>query len=269
MVRKHFDTPAAYADYVQNTQSKRRYESHEFNIANGYNLLRNPATDTTLVNAAREQLSKLLIDIPTTRREFTSEVAGAFPNVPAFLSGDPECMWLPYATDDSTAPIKIYVHILCSAAISNEATLIKRGVALMALIIALSERRQVTVCSYAAMGTVLNPRTQSTQTGAIVSYDIPTTPLIIAQIVANLVKPDVTRAIALHAVNVTAYNDGHWVRGHDSHNNYNEEQVRADLNAAPDDIIIPGLHANSPLLADPIKWLNTEINRALNLKESN
>lgn len=238
---------------------------HDYDFKAGTHAILNPGEDTTLVNAAREMLDKLMLDMPSTRREFASSVVGAFPNIGAYASGDPECMWMPYATEDDYAPINIWVQVGASQGIvsDHKDALMKRGIVLMALAIALSERRPITLNCYHACSK------RGGRDGTIVSWRVPTAPFVIAEVCTNLADPNVIRDVAYCANHGVALEHGYsglqpaWLQGHDP-SNPNIEQCAIDLGADPvNDIILAGFHLHDTLITHPIEWLNDKISQAL------
>lgn len=260
--RIHCSTTAELVNLAR--QGSKLKTHRDFDLEAGISAVLNPAENTALTEQARTMLDKLMLDIPSTRREFVSEVVGAFPNAPAYATGDPECMWLPYASEDEYQPIRIFIQVSCSQGIASDQPqlLIKRGVVLMALIIALSERRQISLVCYHASQDARNSR--SSRAVHLVSWDVPTAPLIISQISTHLANPDVCREVAYCANSaVSGIHGNYWLDGHDP-TNPNYDKMRHDLSANPDDIIISGLHLHDPMIIRPLEWLNEKIALTLN-----
>lgn len=259
----HVDSPSALADLAE--LGRAHHQTPTFDLQAGINALRDPTNNPVLVERARSLLDKLMLDLPSTRREFASSVVGAFVNVGAYAAGEPECMWMPYATEDEYSPINIWIQVSASYGIVSSSrgaeVLTKRGTVLMALIIALSERRIVTLnCYHATAGSGTGRRD-----GSIVSWRVPTAPLVIAQIVTNLCDPNVVRDAAYFANDqVNGRHVGNWLQGHDP-TQPNPLQAAHDLGADPlNDIIIAGLHLeHEPMIAKPTEWLNEKITQAL------
>lgn len=260
----HVSTPAELAGVAELARANLRSRPPSFDLDAGLHAIRFPAENPKLLKEANDLLDKIMLDLPTTRREFQSEVVGAFPNVGAYAAGDPECMWLPYAAEDSHQPIKIWVQVSASAGIVYSADgalqLTKRGVTLMALIIALSERRQVSLTCYHACAGI-------SRDGGIVSWDVPTAPLVIPQVLTSLADPNVVRDVAYFANDyVNGRHVGQWLHGHNP-TRPDYDVMRQDLGASSDDIIVAGMHVSDPLITNPIKWINEKLADAL--KERN
>lgn len=71
-----------------------------------------------------------------------NSVAGAFPDVGAFLAGSPDSMRILRRESLETAPIKVFICTTCSAGVSTEFLLI-RGISLLAFLLALIRLRPV------------------------------------------------------------------------------------------------------------------------------
>lgn len=84
---------------------------------------------------------------------YVQDVCGEFPNVPAFLAGDVECMMRKGETEMATdrSPLKVFIGVGAGANWTAD-ELINRGVYVMALVQLLSERRAVELFWYCAFG---------------------------------------------------------------------------------------------------------------------
>jgi len=104
--------------------------------------------DTALVPEAELLLSKLDTAIETTRPQWQRSPAGAFCSVPDVLAGLPTPMRRRVDVPDERAPITILVCSSCSAGIDAK-TMQKRGTVILALVMALSRLRPVSLQSLA------------------------------------------------------------------------------------------------------------------------
>lgn len=273
LVRKHFTHPARYADWLAEQHASDadalayaaksnmgRYpwarESYAHTAhAKGMPLLLNG--DTSLVPEARKLINSLTAKLPTVRALWQPNVAGAFPIVPAALAGSPMTMMQYTRKPNDNAPIRIFVNVLPSGACTTT-QLLRRGAVLSALALLLSKRRSIVkITPYA-------DQPASDGRGVVVSWDLPSTPVNLAQWCASLGQPDLVRSTSMYAagcLNPTV--NGGWLRGHCPGYRYNEKQVRADLGAKPDDVVIPALFAHDKLINEPLAWLNAELERIL------
>src|SRR5438046_5507292 len=87
-------------------------------------------------------MDQFTVDIALPVRTMVADCAGAYPIVPDYLMGMPDCMRRRTATDDDAAPIQIYVPVGSQATITAE-QLRRRGCAILALTMALARVRPV------------------------------------------------------------------------------------------------------------------------------
>lgn len=94
--------------------------------------------DETHVPAAAALMREIedKIDLAALARHWQPAVAGSYPNVPDFLSNEPQCMRKMSDTYNDTGLIRIYNCISCSSGIEGQQQ-IKRGLATIALVQAL------------------------------------------------------------------------------------------------------------------------------------
>jgi hypothetical protein len=95
-----------------------------------------------LIKAERQRAEKL--DVQVCFPSWQADVAGAFPDVPAFVAGDPMSMRRMVNQVSDTRPIRIFVGMASSCTFSAE-QLAKRGALVSALALQLSKTRSVDV----------------------------------------------------------------------------------------------------------------------------
>src|SRR5207237_6907177 len=101
------------------------------------------------VAAAEAMLASIQASLPDTlARRWELTYAGAFPCVPAYLSGEPESMWMLADSPTESSPVRIYICSTSSAGVSH-ADLLKRSCACLALVMLASRTRPVELYSYA------------------------------------------------------------------------------------------------------------------------
>jgi len=259
IARRHFSSVYSYSDYCEaNPYRDGGWGYGKDRLANGIRMLREG--DTQLVAAAEQFMAQVSAKLPSLAPVTVWDVSGDYVDVPAYLSGEPECMTYEESDDDPSAPIRIWVNVLPSGGISS-AQLSKHGAVISALAMVLQQARSnVKVTAYADLA--WNARKQ----GAVVSWDLPTSPLVLSALTASLAQPDIARATTVHAcrtLNPGIGQEGDWLRGHCPNYAYDDAWVREDLGAAPDDVVVPGLHLHSPHLVDPLRWVNDQIDRIL------
>lgn len=100
--------------------------------------------DPSAVAASDKLLDSLeqYLHIASSRFKMVDDVAGAMPNVPAYLAGQPLSMRRRQRTSDEQAPLTVVLDVTSSASITAD-QLKKRGAAILAFVRAMITRRPV------------------------------------------------------------------------------------------------------------------------------
>jgi hypothetical protein len=107
----------------------------------------NGGTDE-LVPQAEALIAKIQATLPETDSPcWTLDIGGAFPCVPAFLSGEPESMWSKHELQDERAPLRVYASMCCSASVGAE-DMQRRGAGILAFVLLASRTRAVELYLY-------------------------------------------------------------------------------------------------------------------------
>lgn len=195
-------------------------------------------------------MNQVMQNLPTFSRQWTQEVAGFLPNVPAYLAGDPASMWNMRTDRSENSPVRIFVNILPSSSNTREQVLM-RGAAICALALVLQQKRSIVrISPYADLGH------NETEHGAVISFDL-SSPLSTSELLAALADNHV-RSLS-GAFNGKYTSGGGWVLGHDPTRFYSDALCKKHLNASPDDIVVPAIHAWDTLLRDPIAWIHQRL----------
>jgi len=112
--------------------------------------------DESLVEEATKLLDKFDLASETVRRQYVPSVAGAFPIVPDYLSGMPECMRRMQEVSDTSNPIRIVVNMTSSAGVNDE-QLLTRGVTILAFVMAVAQSRPIELSAFTGVSGALNP----------------------------------------------------------------------------------------------------------------
>jgi hypothetical protein len=178
MIKQYESIAALRADYIAKCSNTRGYNfaNNEWygNESETLTLQLTDTGDTRLVAEAERQMSKLDNIIETPKRVWDRNVAGAYCCIPDVLAGRPTPMRRQVVIPDDHAPITILVVTTSSAGI-NAATLAKRGTTILALVMALTRVRPVTLHQLA----ILNGRNDGTGE-TIITAQINTHPLDLA-----------------------------------------------------------------------------------------
>lgn len=196
------------------------------------------------------EVESLIPQAPTSRHEIIDDVVGAFPNVPAFIAGQPLSMRRKVKRPNEFQPIAVVVDLTSSAAISAD-TVAKRGAAILALVRALSARRPVELW----IGCGLDANHQRNALWQF--YKMDTAPLDLARTAFMLAHPGACRG-AMHQIAFQApYGyKGNWPYGTGP---VREEKFRAILAQAmphvTDVIACPSIYVTDQSITDPVAWI--------------
>lgn len=187
------------------------------------------------------------LTMPSARKAWADGVAGALPNVQAFLVGTPLTMRRKVRTNDDCAPLTIYAELFASQSFTP-AQIIARGAAILALVRIMSARRPVTL--YAGCST--ENREKSHHICAMTRID--TAPIDLARAAYAITNPAFLRRVtfsALHQFDVsqslpapTAYHS----------------RAFANVFASGETLILPPLVSdNNESIRDPQGWIARQI----------
>jgi hypothetical protein len=188
---------------------------------------------------------------PTARHEWADEVTGHFPNVPAYIAGQPLNMRRRVKREHEASPIAIAVDLSSSGVISAQ-HMEARGSAILALVRAPSSRRPVEL--YFGSG-------NDARGGDCLHqfYKMDTTPLDLARAAFCLSSVAVSRG-ALFSIVKNGYG-GRLQQPYLSHmgitiagRNYRDTIKRA-LPHIEDVIAVPQIYAADRSITDPVGWV--------------
>lgn len=271
LVRKHFNSTTEYAAWVREpliNLDKEVFYGNSYTgkrrALQGLDLL--TTGDETHVSRARDLLSKFQENIEVPIHRWENRPAGVFPNVPAFLAGNPECMWSKELDTSDHSPLRVWVGVTSTWYVTEE-QLRDRGVVLAALAIALSEKRPVYITPWIHRGERGSRRRygrSSEPVGALLSWDLATSPLVLSELMASVADPLITRHLGLpacHLVNpeCTDPSAPYHPYVYDEYYGSKSSKVRKALGCADNDLYIPMCEGSDPLLNDPITWLQNTI----------
>lgn len=106
--------------------------------------------DISRVEKAELILETLQCDTQIDRIEWRNGIGGVFPNIPEFLANSPECMRQRVHVQTERTPLDVYVDLTSAAGIGHE-DLLKRGIAILAMILQTQKVRQVNLTAYCAL----------------------------------------------------------------------------------------------------------------------
>jgi len=215
------------------------------------------AGDTKLVPEAEAVLAKLNTEIAVPRRQWERAPAGAFCSVPDVLAGLPTPMRRLAHRQDERAPITILVTTTSSAGI-EAAALRKRGTVILALVMALSRIRPVSLRQL----TVLDgPRDGTGET--VITAEINTTPLDLATACYVLTSAGFARRLTYGLAKCLNDFSGGWPRGYrlGSSSSYFTALVPRLGLEPKQTLVVASAELYDQLLTSPVDWVNAQVAR--------
>lgn len=212
-----------------------------------------------LVPMAEQYLSKIESGgIETTRATWSPSLAGAYPIVPEFLAQRPDCMRRRMDEQGERHPVRVYVDSTSSGGIEAE-ELKKRGAAILAFVMALAQERPVELWQYGC----LDGHGYRTNIAAL-AVRLPTAPLNLSVCAHLLTSQMWVRGIGYGYAKQKHGAAGGWAFGETPDHNRDSRYtrlMRAAFDMEPEDVLVPGIYINDPLISDPVNWINRELAR--------
>jgi len=220
-----------------------------------------------LVPKAQEMLDQIdATGLDLARAEWVNDVAGALADVPAFLAGHHASMKAKRVLRDDRAPIRIFTDLTSSAMIDHS-VLAKRGTAMLALTMALSQARPVECFAVVALNH------NKGKGAAIAVVTIPAAPLELSTACHVLTSASFARSLGYGVLMHKLNSGGGWAWNIDPFGSSRERfilSMRSALGMTPADIYLPPPHYDQhsePIIKDPIRWINDELRKAGALME--
>lgn len=253
-----YDSMSKLADDVE------KYKSHYYNdkawtggetCDQVIHHLRNGG-DIKLAQRARDYLDNFNMAISTEIPIHTPSPFGGRFIIPEAILGWPEPARRLQRTMDDAAPLTVYYSNTCSAGIQVD-QMIKRGMAIMAFVMAMSYIRPVKVVYFSEL--------QAQDGWCNITFDVPTSPMSLSEAAYCTGSMSLTRG-AVYAIG-TGKNCGfhggwasHYLsKGGDKRKKEYTEHLRKEFGARHDDVIIGSVYLDDPLITDPVKWLKTTL----------
>jgi hypothetical protein len=209
--------------------------------------------DMKFVPGANAIIAKHLseIDISSLTTKWELSPVGAFPCIPAYLAGEPENMFQQHVVTHNTAPVRVFVCGTSSGGIGAE-ELTKRGIAILAFSMALSQARPVEMWFF-----------QNLQGSGVHLTKLSTQPPVLSELCAVIPSIPFSRGLGydMQGKLFTGWHGG-WSRF-----GYDLEGCRQLLCATDNDVVVPAIYIGDELTLNPIAWVKRELTRILNLRE--
>lgn len=269
MLKQYPSVAALRQDYITHVQGRDKrgyghYNSDDMDVSwyggetTAQTLALSLSGDTKLVAEAEALLTKLDLVIETPRKQWERAPAGVFAVVPEVLAGLPTPMRRQVTTYEDVAPISVYVSTSSSAGI-GASVLRKRGTVILALVMALSRVRPVSLHALAFMD---GYKDHSGET--ILTAQINTSPLDLATACYTLTSAGFARRMTYDLA--TALNDfrGGWPKAYGYGNRANTyyDYLKGIMGTDPTKTLIVGAaELHDKLLTKPLEWIQDQITR--------
>lgn len=262
-----FDSPAEFGTHYL---ANKFYGNHSDNSKAWYaNLSESQAAnlaivgDSSKVDDAEKLIEKFQTQIETSSFMDMPSVAGCYPCVPDAIMGEPESMREPMEIHSDHAPLTILVDIASSGGI-NAQQMEKRGTSILALVMALSATRPITLKVFSAGNGTEN---KAGDGFSITAVNINTTPLDIAT--AAYVLCNVGYCRRLHYDYQYQYFGftGKWAQFkglgvYASDTEEYAEKIKQYLDVDGECLYITGaLSTNETVISDPELWLKQQLEK--------
>lgn len=185
-----------------------------------------------------------LVDIPVRARARIHDVAGGCPDVPAYLMGEPEHFNALRVVESEATPVRVFVPLVCSAAISAD-KIAERGAAIAAFCIALGTVRPVQLYGYTAGDGKRN-----------LCVQLATAPFVASEVGYCLTSPAFMRQVCYGWLDTRDWS-GAWA----DWSGYGQRCPRQAIGAADEDLVLDYAFSADGRIADADKWLRETLAR--------
>ncbi len=202
------------------------------------------------MDAAEAMIDKIEHEnITSYQSQWSDNVAGAFPIVPAAIIGSPFSMRVKNDFASSQAPIRIYASCCTSAGV-DAPKLAKRGAAILALVLKLTETRTVELYIVAEL-----EGSSKNGLSAIPCVRIDTSPLDIKAATYALTSPAFLRQLCFKAAAPHGYS-GRWAYNSNPQNVEFQEKAKSELGCLENDLYIRGGFLGDKNINNPVEWVS-------------
>lgn len=223
--------------------------------------------DVSKVADAEKLLDKIEVQLHLESSIWQNDVVGAYPDVPAFLANEPECMRRRVVTEDDRSPLRVWVDVSSSGGISWE-QLLPRGIAALALVMQLIRSgRAVELWTFISVHGRINGQ-------SAICVKMNTTPIDVASVAYCLTSQGYARGLCYGAARQFNGFAGSWGKNYVHCGSLAERIAGARKTlqglTAPQDIILPAPFYDDMrnkgeaglIFRDPVKWVLEACKRA-------
>ncbi len=215
--------------------------------------------DNSYVEEAEKLLDKLDASIEMPQATWQASIYGAYPIVPEFLAGSITPMRHRVEATNDTTPIAIYVSTTCSAVIGSS-DMLKRGTAILALVLKLQQVRPVELYLLAET----HGRTDGEYLQVI---RIESKPVDISVAAFVLCHVGFARHLTYGVAKALDGFNGSWPNNYQSGGKGWEMHVREVLEMSPNDLYIGAARAWDDMIKHPVEWVNAQVKQFLGMRE--
>ena len=263
MIKRYDSTAALRADYIARKCHRGSTDRSWYGNETESNTLDFALTgDTRLVPQAEKVLDQLNRTIETPRKIWEPAMVGAYYAVPDVIAGRPMSMRQQGTTQDEVSPITILVITTSSAGIEAK-TLERRGTIILALVMALSRVRPVTLQQLCCV--------DGKDGETVITSEINTHPLDLATACYVLTSAGFARRLTYGLAESLNHFRGGWPRGF-SFSDPTRYYQGLLPRLVPDTsrcLLIEAARLNDQLLTEPTLWLNKQIEKFTTLRAPN
>lgn len=255
VITRNFDTIGEFLDHID-TPEHRRHVSGGYAGAWGgtwAGAIRHARNGNPSCNDEINALvDKVQCELPSTQDVWTPDVAGVCPIVPAAIAGLPDNMLRLDQQETSGVPLRIFVSLCLSGGCDNH-VIRKRGIAINALLQALSARRPTELMLFGDMG----------GRGYLVTpvIRIQSMPLDQSTLTGALTDEQFLRQLLFAFAHANSNWHGGWAW--DTPPNYGDahKRTRAAMGANSEDLLILGAYLSESdlIIRDPLAWVQQQV----------
>lgn len=216
------------------------------------NLLKGKAA---IVKQSEHMMQDLMGEtVETSARQWSYDLMGAQACVPSYLAGAPESMRRQIHVQSEHAPVRIFASVCGNAFLSSD-QMSDRGTAILAFARKLQALRPVELYAYAEM----EVRDHEGTDHCIPVLRIETSPMDLTTASYIFGSCAFFRQLCMNYAGQFGYDGVRWKRDQpDQH-----QAICQALDTLPEDIVITGAYNSDPLIENPVKWVNDQMQKYL------
>jgi|HubBroStandDraft_1064217.scaffolds.fasta_scaffold125911_2 hypothetical protein len=246
-----FESLHSLVSYVKSLPLKSAFEGHNGSLDKTAEItLRG---DETLVSKAEKLMSELEAKIETNSTSLEADVFGPVLSIPDYLANTPTPFRRLKTVISDVSPVRIFVGIACSGGLSPE-EMERRGVAIMALAMALQAIRPVDVILYSEHGD------DARVSDLLYTVTLESRPMSLAHSINAIANVNVARHLTMGIASNEGWS-GHWPKGYSGRKPTPEYKVwRTDvLGITNQDIVLESPFYADEVINNPIAWINKHL----------